>query len=174
MQEMHVQLLGLEEPLEKEMTTHTPVFLLGKSHGQRSLEGYSPWGHSAGPDLATKPANQCAHVTLLSQLAPASSSPLCPQAHPLPLSLSAQRRQHAQSDRAFERSHQRQCSKFPPSGPDSTGGSSHFCPVRQCSPHWLFPICIYMCLILSSLEETPLLTAHSSPSASAMLLPFLS
>ena len=22
----------------------TPVFLLGKSHGQRSLEGYSPWG----------------------------------------------------------------------------------------------------------------------------------
>ena len=23
----------------------TPVFLLGKSHGQRSLAGYSPWGH---------------------------------------------------------------------------------------------------------------------------------
>ena len=23
---------------------HTPVFLPGKSHGQRSLEGYSPWG----------------------------------------------------------------------------------------------------------------------------------
>ena len=22
----------------------TPVFLLGKSHEQRSLEGYSPWG----------------------------------------------------------------------------------------------------------------------------------
>ena len=22
----------------------TPVFLLGKSHGQRSLVGYSPWG----------------------------------------------------------------------------------------------------------------------------------
>ena len=22
----------------------TPVFLLGESHGQRSLEGYSPWG----------------------------------------------------------------------------------------------------------------------------------
>ena len=22
----------------------TPVFLAGKSHGQRSLEGYSPWG----------------------------------------------------------------------------------------------------------------------------------
>ena len=23
----------------------TPVFLSGKSHGQRSLVGYSPWGH---------------------------------------------------------------------------------------------------------------------------------
>ena len=23
----------------------TPVFLPGKSHGQRSLGGYSPWGH---------------------------------------------------------------------------------------------------------------------------------
>ena len=23
----------------------TPVFLPGKFHGQRSLEGYSPWGH---------------------------------------------------------------------------------------------------------------------------------
>ena len=25
----------------------TPAFLLGKSHGQRSLVGYSPWGHKA-------------------------------------------------------------------------------------------------------------------------------
>ena len=23
----------------------TPVFLLGESHGQRNLVGYSPWGH---------------------------------------------------------------------------------------------------------------------------------
>ena len=34
---------GLEESLEKEMAT-TPVFLPGKSHGQKSLAGYSPWG----------------------------------------------------------------------------------------------------------------------------------
>jgi len=26
------------------MATHSPVFLLGKFHGQRSLVGYSPWG----------------------------------------------------------------------------------------------------------------------------------
>ena len=28
----------------------TPVFLSGKSHGQRSLTGYSPWGHEE-PDM---------------------------------------------------------------------------------------------------------------------------
>ena len=33
---MRVQSLGWEDPLEKEMAT--------QSHGQRSLEGYSPWG----------------------------------------------------------------------------------------------------------------------------------
>ena len=33
----------------------TPVFLTGKSHGQRSLEGYSPWGRKrVGYNLATK------------------------------------------------------------------------------------------------------------------------
>ena len=33
----------------------TPVFLPGKSHRQRSLAGYSPWGHKrVGHDLATK------------------------------------------------------------------------------------------------------------------------
>ena len=32
----------------------TPVFLPEKSHGQRSLEGYSPWGHKVGHDSATK------------------------------------------------------------------------------------------------------------------------
>ena len=42
-QETQVQSLGREDPLEKEMAT-TPVFLPGKSHGQRRLVGYSPWG----------------------------------------------------------------------------------------------------------------------------------
>ena len=44
MQETRVRSLGQEDPLEKEMAT-TPVFLPGKSHGQRSLEDYSPWDH---------------------------------------------------------------------------------------------------------------------------------
>ena len=42
MQEIWVQSLGQEDPLEKWQPT--PVFLPGKSHGQRSLVGYSPWG----------------------------------------------------------------------------------------------------------------------------------
>ena len=31
----------------------TPVFLPGKSYGQRSLVGYSPWGRTFGHDWAT-------------------------------------------------------------------------------------------------------------------------
>ena len=45
MQEMWVQSLGRENPLEKK--TATPVFLPGESHGQRSLVGYSPRGRKA-------------------------------------------------------------------------------------------------------------------------------
>ena len=37
-----VQSLGWEDPLEKGMATYS-VSLPGKSHGQRSLVGYSPW-----------------------------------------------------------------------------------------------------------------------------------
>ena len=41
--ETWVQSLGQEEPPKKEMATL--LFLLGKFHRQRSLEGYSPWDH---------------------------------------------------------------------------------------------------------------------------------
>ena len=43
---MQIWPLGQEDPLEKEMTTHS-VFLPGESHGQRRLVGYSPWGHKS-------------------------------------------------------------------------------------------------------------------------------
>ena len=41
---MRVRSMGQEAPLEEGMAI-TPVFLPGESHGQRSLAGYSPWGH---------------------------------------------------------------------------------------------------------------------------------
>ena len=37
---IQIQSLGQEDPLEKEMATHS-IFLPGESHGQRNLEGYS-------------------------------------------------------------------------------------------------------------------------------------
>ena len=40
----NVRSLGQEDPLGKEMAP-TPISLPGKSHGQSSLVGYSPWGH---------------------------------------------------------------------------------------------------------------------------------
>ena len=43
-QESQFQSLGQEEPLEKDVVTHSGI-LPGKSHGRRSLVGYSPWGH---------------------------------------------------------------------------------------------------------------------------------
>ena len=43
LRETRFQSLDGVELLEKEMTP-TPVFLIGKSHGWRSLVGYSPWG----------------------------------------------------------------------------------------------------------------------------------
>ena len=36
--------LGREDPLEEGRASHS-VFLPGEFHGQRSLVGYSPWGH---------------------------------------------------------------------------------------------------------------------------------
>ena len=56
-----VRSLGWENPLEKEMAT-TPVFLSGKSHGQKSLAGYNPCTHKrVRHDLVTKQQqmNQC-------------------------------------------------------------------------------------------------------------------
>ena len=46
-QERRVLSLGWEDPLEKEMATHSwEKFLPGKFHGQRSQVGYSPWGYN--------------------------------------------------------------------------------------------------------------------------------
>ena len=48
--QMWVRPLGGEDILEAEMAT--PVFLPGELHGQRSLVGYSPWGHNGRTQLS--------------------------------------------------------------------------------------------------------------------------
>ena len=44
MQETWIQLLDWKDHLEEEIATYSSI-LAGKSHGQRSLVGYSPQGH---------------------------------------------------------------------------------------------------------------------------------
>ena len=41
---MRVQSLSRKDPLRRKWQP-TPILLPGKFHGQRSLAGYSPWGH---------------------------------------------------------------------------------------------------------------------------------
>ena len=43
LKETRVRSLGREDPWRRKWQS-TPVFFPGKSHGQRSLVGYSPWG----------------------------------------------------------------------------------------------------------------------------------
>ena len=58
MQETRIQFLGREDPLEKEMATYS-IFFSGKFQGQRSLMGYSPWGHKrVRHDLVTEQQQQ--------------------------------------------------------------------------------------------------------------------
>ena len=44
MREMQIRSLDWEGPLEEEMSTYSSI-LAWKSHVQRSLVGYRPWGH---------------------------------------------------------------------------------------------------------------------------------
>ena len=44
LEKTQVQSLGWEDPWSRKWQP-TPVFSPGKSHGQRSLAGFSPWGH---------------------------------------------------------------------------------------------------------------------------------
>ena len=47
----------------------TPEFLPGKSHGQRRLAGYSPWGHERiKHDLATKQQQYVIHIPMSEML----------------------------------------------------------------------------------------------------------
>ena len=66
---MWVQSLGQEDPPpedpQRRKWQSTPVFLSGKSREQRSLMGYSPWGHKESNSLNM-------HVQILFSWAPKS------------------------------------------------------------------------------------------------------
>ena len=48
MREVQLQSLGSEDPLEKGINNPLQYSCLENPHGQRSLVGYSPWGHRVG------------------------------------------------------------------------------------------------------------------------------
>ena len=74
MQEMQIQSLGWENPWSSKWQP-IPVFLPGKSHGQRSLVGYSPWSHKDGHVEGLSTHAQCKHVSATLWTHPLSSSP---------------------------------------------------------------------------------------------------
>ena len=49
--EAQIQSLDQQDPLEKEMATHSSI-LTWEIPGQRSLVGYSPWGHKSWTRLS--------------------------------------------------------------------------------------------------------------------------
>ena len=51
MWEIWVLSLGGEDPLEKEMSTHSSI-LAWRIHEQRNLAGYSPWDHKSRTQLS--------------------------------------------------------------------------------------------------------------------------
>jgi len=57
--EVMVQSLGWEDLLEEGKETHSNT-LPGESHGQRSLVGYSPWGHTESGTM--KPLSMRSHT----------------------------------------------------------------------------------------------------------------
>ena len=64
MQETPFQSLGWEDPLEKEMATQSSILAWEipwtEEPGQRSLVGYSAWGHKRViHDLVTKQQQKC-------------------------------------------------------------------------------------------------------------------
>ena len=63
-EEATCQSLGREDPLEGKQH-RTPVFLPGEFHGQRSLAGYSPWGHRESD--TTEQLSTAQHKTLRQQ-----------------------------------------------------------------------------------------------------------
>ena len=56
--------LGRSLPWRREWPP-TPVFLPGEFHGQRSLEGYSPWSHRVGHDWVTNTFTLLFHYWLI-------------------------------------------------------------------------------------------------------------
>ena len=54
-----LSLAGAPKSLQRRKWQPTPVFLPGEFHGQRSLMGYSPWGHKESDTTEQPTQNHC-------------------------------------------------------------------------------------------------------------------
>ena len=64
--ETWVRSLGWEDPLEEGMATHSSI-LAGKSHGQRSLVGYSPWSYKESDAMERLSMHTCINISLINE-----------------------------------------------------------------------------------------------------------
>ena len=67
MWETWVQSQGWEDPLEEGMATHSSI-LAWRTHGQRNLAGYCPWGREESDTTERLSTAQSLHLTTLFQL----------------------------------------------------------------------------------------------------------
>ena len=66
-QEMWVLTLGWEDPLKEEMATHSSI-LPSKSHGQRTLASYCPWGHKESDMTKLPSTRHCLEFLVIFEL----------------------------------------------------------------------------------------------------------
>ena len=88
-QETQIQSLGWEDPRRRKWQP-TPVFLPGKSHGERSLAGHSAWGRKESDP--TEHTHHRAHAKSLSRVQ-LSATPWT-AAHQAPLSMAFSRQEY--------------------------------------------------------------------------------
>ena len=69
-EQVQVQSLGSEDPLEEGIATHSSI-LDGESHGQRKLEGYGPWGRKES-DTTEHTQHSCVFTLKKKKNGPAS------------------------------------------------------------------------------------------------------
>ena len=73
MQETQFQSVGQEDPLEKEMATHSSIFAWAMDRG--SLVGYSLWGHKIGHNFHALEKEMATHSSVLAWRIPGTGKP---------------------------------------------------------------------------------------------------
>ena len=76
MQEMQVLSLSREDPLKKEMATHSSILAWG-IHGQRRQVGNSPWGQKESDTLGMHEQEHRVHWSKDEQNSPCQISVIC-------------------------------------------------------------------------------------------------